>query len=131
MDVFVIDTHALAWFFAEDSRLSPPVDSILVRAEATTAQILIPTLVLAELTLISQKQRVPIAITGILEAIQKTSNFIIVDFDFSVFQTFLELPQTWDLHDRIIAATAKRYSAKLITRDQVLCSSTTIETVWD
>lgn len=131
MNVFVIDTHALAWFFAEDSRLSPTVDSILVRAEATTAQILIPTLVLAELTLISQKQRVPIAIAVILDAIQETTSFIIVDFDFSVFQTFLELPQTWDLHDRIIAATAKRYSAKLITRDEELRSSNIIETVWD
>ncbi len=81
MEVFVIDTHALAWFFAEDSRLSPTVDSILVQAEANTAQILIPTLVLAELALISQKQRVPIAIAVVLEVIQKTSSFIIVDFD--------------------------------------------------
>ncbi|MCU0548654.1 MAG: hypothetical protein MUC48_04830 [Leptolyngbya sp. Prado105] len=61
MEVFVIDTHALAWFFAEDSRLSSSIETLLTQAEATTTQILIPTLVLAELTLIAQKQRVPIS----------------------------------------------------------------------
>lgn len=131
MEIFVTDTHALAWFFAEDARLSPRVDELLSQAEISATQILIPTIVLAELTLIAQKQRVPISMTTILEALHQTSSFIIVDFDFSVFQVFLELPPTWDLHDRIIAATAKRYSAKLITRDEVLQNSHDLETIWD
>ncbi|MER3433299.1 MAG: twitching motility protein PilT [Leptolyngbya sp. ERB_1_1] len=120
MEIFVIDTHALAWFFAEDARLSPVVDNILTLAETSTTQILIPTLVLAELTM-------PV----ILEAIQQSRSFIIADFGFPVFQAFLELPSDWDLHDRIIAATAKCYSAKLITRDEVLRNSPDLETIWD
>jgi PIN domain nuclease of toxin-antitoxin system len=131
MEIFVVDTHALAWFFAQSSQLSSAVDSLLTQAEDNETQILIPTLVLAELTLISQKQRVPISISAILEAIQQMSSFIIVDFDFAVFQAFIKLPQEWDLHDRIIAATAKHYSAKLITRDEVLQNSAEIETFWE
>jgi PIN domain nuclease of toxin-antitoxin system len=130
MKTYVVDTHALAWFFAQDSRLSSRIDGILAQAENGETQILIPTLVLAELTLIAQKQRVPIAITSILDAIQQTSGFIIVDFDFAVFQRFIELPPEWDLHDRIIAATAKQYNVTLITKDQVLQDSAAIETLW-
>jgi hypothetical protein len=50
---------------------------------------------------------VPISISVTLEEIQQNSSFIIVDFDFSVFQALIDLPQEWDLHDRIIAATPK------------------------
>jgi PIN domain nuclease of toxin-antitoxin system len=128
MKIYVIDTHALAWFFAQDSRLSSTIDDILTQAEDGETQILIPTLVLAELTLIAQKQRVPISMTAILDEIQQTSGF--VDFDFAVFQRFIELPPEWDLHDRIIAATAKQYNVTLITRDQVLQDSAAIETLW-
>jgi PIN domain nuclease of toxin-antitoxin system len=130
MKIYVVDTHALAWFFAQDSRLSSTIDNVLTQAENGETQILIPTLVLAELTLIAQKQRVPISMTTILGEIQQTSGFIIVDFDFAVFQRFIELPPEWDLHDRIIAATAKQYNVTLITRDQALQDSAAIETLW-
>lgn len=100
------------------------------KQELGNTQILIPTLVLAELTLIAQKQRVAIAVPAVLEAIQQSSGTI-VDFDFPVFQAFLELPEAWDLHDRIISATAKHYGARLITRDAVLRASDVLETVWD
>jgi PIN domain nuclease of toxin-antitoxin system len=131
MSTFVVDTHALAWFFAEDSRLSSEVNELLIQAELGNIQILIPTIVLAELTLISARQRVVISITDILVAIQQSDNFIIVDFNFPIFQAFLNLPDQWDLHDRIIGATAKYYSVPLLTRDNMLRNSDAIDTYWD
>lgn len=58
------------------------------------------------------------------------SEFAIVPFDFSIFQMTLKLPEGWEIHDRIIAATACYYGAKLVTRDEVLQTSDEIETVW-
>ena len=62
MDSYVVDTHALAWFVSEDKRLSPRATQILSQAEAGEVQVLIPTLVLAELTHIAQKKRVTVTI---------------------------------------------------------------------
>ncbi len=129
--MFVIDTHALAWFFAEDDRLSQRVEELLSAAEQGTIQILIPTLVLAELTLIVARGRVPVSIPDVLAAIAQLPSFTIVDFDFPIFLEFLKLPDRWDLHDRIIAATANYYSVQLLTRDEMLRSSDQIETLWD
>jgi PIN domain nuclease of toxin-antitoxin system len=42
----------------------------------------------------------------------------------------LQLPDKWEIHDRIIAATARYYTAKLITKDKVLSDSNEVETVW-
>jgi len=53
METYVVDTHTLIWFIAEDERLSKPAELLLDKAEEAKAQVLIPTLVLAEVTLIS------------------------------------------------------------------------------
>lgn len=131
MDTYVVDTHALAQFFSEDKRLSPRATKILSQAEVGEVQILISTLVLAELIHIAQKKRVEVTIEELLAKINQGDGFNIVPFDFSIFQTMLQLPENWDIHDRIIAATASYYQATLITRDEVLRNSPEVKTVWD
>ena len=131
MDTYVVDTHVLAWFVCEDKRLSPKASQILCQAEAGEAQVLIPTLVLAELTHIAQKKRVAVTVEEFLEKIERGDGFTIVSFDFPIFQTMLQLPENWDIHDRIIAATASYYQAILITRDDMLRDSPELKTVWD
>jgi PIN domain nuclease of toxin-antitoxin system len=131
MDTYVVDTHALAWFVSEDKRLSPRAGEILSQAEAGEVQVLISTLVLAELTHIAQKKRVAVTIEELLERINQGDGFTIVSFDWLIFQTMLQLPENWDIHDRIIAATASHYQAPLITRDDMLRESSEVETIWD
>ena len=131
MDTYVVDTHALAWFVSEDQRLSPNAEEILSQAEAGEVQVLIPTLVLAELTHIAQKKRVAVTIEELLERLERGDGLTIVSFDFPIFQTMLQLPENWDIHDRIIAATAIYYQATLITRDEILRDSSELQTVWN
>ncbi len=131
MDIYVVDTHVLAWFISQDARLSPEARRILVQAEEGEVQILIPTLVLAELTHIAQKNRIKVTISEILDKINQGDCFTIVAFDLPIFQRMLALPESWDIHDRIIAATASYYQATLITRDDMLRGSVELKTVWD
>lgn len=131
MDTYVVDTHALAWFVSEDNRLSPKAREILSQAEAGEVHVLIPTLVLAELTHIAQKKKISLTIEKLLEKINQGDGFTIVSFDFPIVQTMLQLPENWDIHDRIIAATASYYQAILITRDEILRNASDINTVWD
>jgi predicted nucleic acid-binding protein len=131
MDTYVVDTHALVWFISEDKRLSLTATQILSQAEAGEVQVLIPTLVLAELTHIAQKKKIAVTIEKLLEKINQGDGFNIVSFDFPIFQTMLQLPENWDIHDRIIAATASYYQAILITRDEMLRDCDEVKTVWD
>jgi len=130
MDTFVADTHALAWFIAEDSRLSPLAHEVLSAAEVGDAQVLVSTLVLAELTYIAQRQRVPVGMEEVMARLEAGDGFAIVPFDLPTFQRLLELPSHWDIHDRIIAATAKLYEATLISRDTMLRDSAIIKVLW-
>ena len=125
-----MDAHSLVWFIAEDERLSKPAERLLDQAEEGGVQVLIPTVVLAEITYIAQKKRVAITMDRVLAQIEEGGGFAVVPFDFAIFRTMLQLPDEWEIHDRIIAATARYYTAKLITKDKVLSDSNEVETVW-
>jgi PIN domain nuclease of toxin-antitoxin system len=131
VETYVVDTHALAWFIGDDKRLSSRVEQILDRAEVGEVQVLIPTLVLAELTHLAQRRRIAVTIEDLLNQIRKGNGFTVVAFDFAIFQMMLTLPNDWDIHDRIIAATARFYQVVLMTRDDVLRGYADLETVCD
>jgi PIN domain nuclease of toxin-antitoxin system len=130
MEYYVVDAHALAWFIADDPRLSEKAFELLEQAENAELQVLIPVIVLAEITYIAQRKRVKITIDELLQRIEQGDGFSIVPFDMIVFRKMLQLPSDWEIHDRIIAATAQYYQAKLITNDEVLTESNHVETVW-
>ena len=71
MDTYLVDTHALAWFIAEDKRLSSLVENLLNQAQEGEIQILIPTLVLAELMHIAEKGKVKVTVEQILQQINQ------------------------------------------------------------
>ncbi|GAB4302618.1 MAG: hypothetical protein Kow0091_02080 [Geminocystis sp.] len=131
MITYVVDTHALAWFISEDERLSCKAKEILTQAENGEVKVLIPTLVMAELTHIAEKGKVKIIIEELLDKINQGDGFSIVGFDFVIFQQMLILPKHWDIHDRIIAATASYYQSTLITRDQILGNFPNLKTIWE
>lgn len=130
MDTYVVDAHALVWFITEDERLSEIAEQILDQAEAAVVQVLIPTIVLAELAYIAQKKKVKVTIDEILKRIERGDGFAIVPFDYEIFKVALHLPAEWEIHDRIIAATALYYTAMLVSGDRVLQESDEIETLW-
>lgn len=130
MDTYVADTHSLIWFITENHTLSKRASQILEEAEKAEVEALITTIVLAEITYIAQKKRVKITVNEVLERIQEGDGFIVVPFDFPIFQIVLKLPEDWEIHDRIIAATARYYRSQLITKDKSLRKSGKIETVW-
>lgn len=130
METYVADAHSLVWFLAQDDRLSKSAERLLDQAEEGDVQVLVPTVVLAEITYIAQKKRVPVTIDSVPKRIEEGDGFTMVPFDSPIFRTMLELPDDWEIHDRIIAATARYYKAALITRDKVLRESEEVETVW-
>ena len=130
MEIYVVDAHALVWFITDNTRLSAEAYHLLEQAELAEVQVLIPAIVLAEIAYIAQRKRVDVAVDELLQRIEGGDGFAVVPFDMAIFKIMLQLPAGWEIHDRIIGATARYYNAKLITNDEVLTESTDVETVW-
>jgi PIN domain nuclease of toxin-antitoxin system len=127
-NTYVIDTHALVWYLTDDAKLSEEAASIIEKSERGDPTVVIPTIVLAELLTIVEKKRVPLAMTTVLDWMIAGRGVVVFPFDLMIFAELLRFREGLDLHDRIIAATASRFRAPVITRDPALIR--VVPTLW-
>ena len=88
----------------------------------------VPTIVLSELQSLYEKKMPHIPMERILRRFTELSTVVIAPFDMEVFREFRTLPSHIEMHDRMIAATAKLFGAGLISRDRVIAGY--MEAIW-
>jgi len=64
------------------------------------------------------------------DSLRERGNFIIVALDYPVLQKMVDLKDVPELHDKIIASTAKYLNLPIITKDESLGSLPHIKTIW-
>jgi len=126
---YVTDTHSLVWYFTDDQRLSKKA---LKAFENTikSGQIIVPTVVLAEILFISKKGRVLISFEETLDKIVSLANFEIAPLDIEVLKVADSIEASLEMHDKLIVATACCYGASLITKDEHIAKSKLVQTIW-
>ena len=127
---FVADTHALIWWFTDSPRLGKKAAEIFVKCENGEIIVFIPSIVIAEALSIFDKKRVSFDFKKLLKKINESGHFVIVPLDYPVLQKMVELTDVPELHDKIIASTAKHLNLPIITKDKVLQDLTHVKTVW-
>jgi predicted nucleic acid-binding protein len=128
-DAYVIDTHALIWYFLDDdSKLPAAVRAVLEEAERGGVDIIVPPIVIAEAMYVAEKRRAPVTIEQVLELIESQPKFIVLPMDITVLEEMVRIGPGLEMHDRIIAATARVFDATVLTRDPMLAG--VVETLW-
>jgi predicted nucleic acid-binding protein len=110
---FVTDTMGLV-LRIERRRLGPVARAIFDAVESGTATVYIPALVFA--------------VTTYLEQFPSYKEF---PMSLAVVQSAAEITDVPELHDRLIAGTARSLNLDLITNDPTIRASTFLKTVWD
>ncbi|MDE3096905.1 MAG: PIN domain-containing protein [Chloroflexota bacterium] len=128
-DIFLVDTHALVWYLTEDRKLPPQVVRLLQAAERGERDVIVPTIVLAEGMTIEEKGRASLSKGRILDWVLMHRALVVVEFDLPTVLEMNELSAEMELHDRIIAATARLFGAAVLTRDRVIAA--VVDTLWD
>lgn len=131
---YVIDTHVWVWQLFNPKRLSVSVVAILEAADRFEVQIVVPVVVLAEMSMIAQKQRVqgfnanhlPLVVSAVEAHPAYRLSVLSADLILSS-QSFRQIP---DVFDRLIATEAVSLGAHLLTRDPVIAASGLVRTVW-
>ncbi len=128
---FVTDTHPFVWYLAADeARLSPSARSVFENADSAKAVIVIPAIVLAESLYLAEKGRIKAKAGDILRLVENALNYRLYPLDLSVIQIAWELRKIPEIHDRVIAATARRLGLELITDDKAIRQSGYVQTLW-
>ena len=134
-DVFVCDTHPLAWFLTRNPQLSEAARTVLRRAQGGEVVIYVPTIVLAEFLFLTNKGKLPLErLLELLMWIELRRGFRDVALDLGTFYRMLEASHVYsldlELHDLSILASALTLGATLITKDRKLRQQTLVETIW-
>jgi PIN domain nuclease of toxin-antitoxin system len=127
---YVIDTHPLVWFLEGSPRLSTAAQNALID---TTAQVVVPTIVLAEITFLYARHRIAIDLPHVLAHMASAANCLVYPLDVAVVE---RLPTTLNIHDAIIVATALVFrdvlseSTAVVTKDADITTSGLVNVLW-
>jgi PIN domain nuclease of toxin-antitoxin system len=128
--MYVVDTHALVWFLEGNSRLSTAARNALID---TTVQVVVPTIVLAEVAFLYARHRIAIDLPHVLAHLASAANCLVYPLDGAVVE---RLPTTLNIHDAIIVATALVFrnvlseSTAVVTKDADITASRLVSVLW-
>jgi predicted nucleic acid-binding protein len=126
---FVTDTMGLI-LRLEQRRLGPKAKATFEAMESGTVIIYIPAIVLAEILYLSEKQRISTSVRSVKDYLTRFPDCREMPLNLTVIQSATEITDIPELHDRLIAATARSLNRPLLTNDPVIQASTFVTTVW-
>lgn len=123
MNRYVIDTQALVKFLAGKKVLNDRIDNILKMADEGQNIIVIPSVVIFEIGYLYEKDRIPVSLNDIESILDRALNYIEEPLSFGVIKATFEIIDIPELHDRLIAGTARYLNLPLITSDPAILQS--------
>lgn len=130
---YVVDTHAIVWFIAGDSRLGPNAMQILSNPDS---ELILPITALAEACWVIEHGRTSIpSVTDFLLTIDADPRVTVTPLDRTILDKTLTLTDINEIHDRQITATAlvlidRGESVALLTRDQNIRETDLVPVIW-
>lgn len=122
MNKYVIDTQAIIKFLNGKKVINDSIDMILKMADAGE-NIIIPSVSIFEIAYLHERNKNPISIADIENIIATSINYVEEKISIGVIKSAFEITDIPELHDRLIAGTARYLNLPLITNDPVMLQS--------
>jgi len=122
MDSFVTDTQALVKFMMGQKVINDRSHQAFLSADKAESIIIIPAIVLMKVLYLFEKNCIDISLFH-TEDLLKSQNYQFEPLSLEILKTASEITDIPELHDRLIAATARYLGLPLITNDPVMRAS--------
>lgn len=129
MNEYVSDTMAIV-LHLEKRKSSTTAKQIMKEAENGNAILHIPATVFTEILYLSEKKRIGLTLANVKTHLQNFADFRACALSFEIVETAEQITDIPELHDRLIAATAKHLNLELINNDPKIRNSAFVKTVW-
>jgi predicted nucleic acid-binding protein len=119
---YVTDTQALVKFMMGKKVINEKANETFLSADKGECTIIIPAVVLMEVLYLFEKNRIEIGLLNI-EDLLKCQNYQFEPLSLEILKTASEMDDIPELHDRLIAATARYLDIPIITNDPLIKES--------
>jgi PIN domain nuclease of toxin-antitoxin system len=131
--VIVLDTHALVWWASADPQLSLPARKA-IEAQAQDGEILVSAISAWEVAMLVKAGRLALTMDAMvwLDTVAQVPAVRFVPVDVRISVESVDLPGEFhkDPADRFIVATARHYSAPLVTADLKIRAYPHVKSIW-
>lgn len=126
---YLLDTNAIIRHFAKTSKLGRKAKEVISEAENNNHQLFVSIISLMEIMYLAEKNRIPITLEEIIDHLDSKSCYSIVEFSIEILKEAAMI-QFYELHDRLILATAKLLEVPVISSDKAFEKVKDIEVIW-
>ena len=123
---YVADTQALIKFMMGQKVIDEQCHQAFLFADKGENTIIIPAVVLMEVLYLFEKNRIKVDLIQTEELLQ-SKNYQFEPLSLEIIKTASEITDIPELHDRLIAATARYLDIILITNDPVIRASSFVK----
>ncbi len=128
MKSYVTDTQAVVKFMTGKKVIDEKSHQIFLSADRGESIIIIPAVVLMEMLYLFEKNRIEVSLFR-TEELMESRNYQFEPLTLEILKTASEITDIPELHDRLIAATARYFNIPIITNDPVIRNSKFVEIV--
>ncbi len=128
MSSYVTDTMALIKFMMGKKVINKASHDAFKSAEQGKGVIIIPAIVLMEILYLFEKNRISVGLLQ-TEDLMESDNYQFEPLSLDIIKAGSEITDIPELHDRLIAATARHLGLPIITNDPDICSSKFLTTL--
>lgn len=128
-DSYVADTVAFV-LRIEQRRLGEQAQALFAAMEAKQITIVVPGMVFAEILYLNERGRISASLQDVVAYMQQHSHCQEYPLSQAVVDAAAQIQDIPELHDRLIAATARLLNVALITNDHKTQESQFVQTVW-
>jgi predicted nucleic acid-binding protein len=123
---YVTDTQALVKFMMGKKVINDKANQAFLSADKGECTIIIPAVVLMEVLYLFEKNRIEVGLLH-TEDLLRGQNYQFEPLSLEILKTASEIDDIPELHDRLIAATARYLDIPIITNDPVIQESRFVE----
>ena len=122
MNSFVTDTQALVKFMMGRKVINDACHQAFLDADQGENVIIIPAIVLMEVMYLFEKNRIDVDLLQ-AEKLMQSENYQFEPLSLEILKAAAEITDIPELHDRLIAATARHLDIPIITNDPEILNS--------
>ncbi len=126
---YVADTMAIV-LHLEGRRTSPRIKSIFDGVLRAETAIYVPAIVFAEILYLSERQRITASLADLQQLLNANLRIEEFPLSFAAVSAAAEITDIPELHDRLIAGTARFLKIPLLTNDPQIQASRFVQTIW-
>ncbi|EIJ48405.1 hypothetical protein GWL_04390 [Herbaspirillum sp. GW103] len=131
--MIVLDTHALVWWVSGDATLSRKARKTIEK-EMGDGEILISAISAWEIAMLVEREKLVLSmeVERWMNTVSEIDAVRIVPMDVEILVKSVNLPGEFhkDPADRMIVATARKFSVPLVTKDDKIRAYPHVKTVW-